>query len=66
MLQGRAYVVDALVTEREGKKCMEIQELVRCSIVRGGTSKGIFLLRNDLPKNERLRDKVIRKNIWSS
>ena len=40
---------------------MEIQELIRCSIVRGGTSKGIFLLRNDLPKDEKLRDKVIRR-----
>jgi 2-methylaconitate cis-trans-isomerase PrpF len=36
---------------------MEIQELIRCPIVRGGTSKGIFLLRNDLPKDEKLRDK---------
>jgi 2-methylaconitate cis-trans-isomerase PrpF len=40
---------------------MEIQELIRCSIVRGGTSKAIFLLRNDLPKDEKLRDKVIRR-----
>ncbi|MGD0627429.1 MAG: PrpF domain-containing protein [Thermodesulfobacteriota bacterium] len=40
---------------------MEIQELIKCSIMRGGTSKAIFLLRNDLPKDEKLRDKVIRR-----
>jgi hypothetical protein len=38
---------------------MEIQELIKCSIIRGGTSKGIFFLRNDLPKEEKLRDKII-------
>ena len=38
---------------------MEIQELIRCTIMRGGTSKGIFFHRNDLPKVEALRDKVI-------
>ena len=40
---------------------MEIQELVRCTIMRGGTSKGIFFHRNDLPKNPELRDKIIRR-----
>ena len=40
---------------------MEIQELVKCCIMRGGTSKAIFLLRSDLPKGEALRDKVIRR-----
>jgi methylitaconate Delta-isomerase len=40
---------------------MEIQEMVRCTIMRGGTSKGIFFLRNDLPKEEVLRDRVIRR-----
>jgi len=40
---------------------MEIQELIRCCIMRGGTSKAIFLLRNDLPKNKDLRDKIIRR-----
>lgn len=40
---------------------MEIQELIRCCIMRGGTSKAIFLLKNDLPKNEELRDKIIRR-----
>ena len=40
---------------------MEIQELVRCTIMRGGTSKGIFFHRNDLPKDPVLRDKIIRR-----
>jgi len=40
---------------------MEIQKLIRCTIMRGGTSKGIFLLRNDLPKERAMRDKVIRR-----
>ncbi len=40
---------------------MEIQELVKCCIMRGGTSKAIFLLRNDLPKDEELRDRIIRR-----
>ncbi len=40
---------------------MEIQELIKCCIMRGGTSKAIFLLRNDLPKDEELRDRIIRR-----
>jgi len=40
---------------------MEIQELIRCTIMRGGTSKGIFLHRNDLPGDMALRDRVIRR-----
>ena len=40
---------------------MEIQELIRCCIMRGGTSKAIFLLRNDLPRDEKLRDKLIMR-----
>ena len=40
---------------------MEIQELIKCSIWRGGSSKAIFLLRNDLPENTELRDKIIRR-----
>ncbi|MHB8828621.1 MAG: PrpF domain-containing protein [Syntrophales bacterium] len=38
---------------------MEIQEMVRCTIMRGGTSKGIFFHLSDLPHDQRLRDKVI-------
>ncbi len=40
---------------------MEIQELIKCCIMRGGTSKAIFLLKNDLPNDEELRDKIIRR-----
>lgn len=40
---------------------MEIQELIRCTIMRGGTSKAIFFNKSDLPKDEYLRDKVIRR-----
>ena len=40
---------------------MEIQELIRCTIMRGGTSKGIFLHRNDLPRDPALRDRVIMR-----
>jgi len=32
---------------------------IRMAIVRGGTSKGLFILRNDLPSDEKERDKVI-------
>jgi 2-methylaconitate cis-trans-isomerase PrpF len=32
---------------------------IRVAIVRGGTSKGLFILRNDLPSDEKERDRVI-------
>ena len=32
---------------------------LKCSIVRGGTSKGIFIMENELPKDPELRDKYI-------
>lgn len=32
---------------------------VKCSIVRGGTSKGIFILENELPRDPALRDKYV-------
>lgn len=34
-------------------------QALRCSIVRGGTSKGIFFMANELPADPALRDKVI-------
>ena len=34
-------------------------EMVKCAIVRGGTSKGVFIMKNELPKDPALRDKVI-------
>jgi methylitaconate Delta-isomerase len=38
---------------------MEQQLMIRCSIMRGGTSKAVFLLENDLPGDESLKRKVI-------
>ncbi len=35
-------------------------QTLRCSIVRGGTSKGVFIMSNELPKDPKKRDKVIR------
>jgi 2-methylaconitate cis-trans-isomerase PrpF len=35
-------------------------EMLRCAIVRGGTSKGVFILKNELPKDPAKRDAVIR------
>lgn len=32
---------------------------LRCAIVRGGTSKGVFIMRNELPTDPTLRDKAI-------
>ncbi|MDR0519378.1 MAG: 3-methylitaconate isomerase [Clostridiales Family XIII bacterium] len=32
---------------------------IKCSIVRGGTSKGIFILDSELPKDQVLRDSII-------
>lgn len=34
-------------------------EMIRCSIMRGGTSKGVFLLESDLPQEPKLRDAII-------
>jgi 2-methylaconitate cis-trans-isomerase PrpF len=33
--------------------------MLRCVIMRGGTSKAVFLRENDLPKDKALRDKII-------
>ncbi|HWR31821.1 MAG TPA: PrpF domain-containing protein [Negativicutes bacterium] len=33
--------------------------MIKCSIVRGGTSKAIFIMKNELPADPILRDKVI-------
>lgn len=32
---------------------------IKCSIVRGGTSKAIFVMDNELPSDAKLREKVI-------
>lgn len=33
---------------------------IRCAILRGGTSKGIYILENDLPREPKLRKRVIQ------
>jgi len=35
-------------------------EMIRCSIIRGGTSKGIYIMKNQLPRDPEKRDAVIR------
>lgn len=34
-------------------------EMIKCAIMRGGTSKGIFIMKNELPEDPEERDKVI-------
>lgn len=38
---------------------MQGKTTFRCTIMRGGTSKGIFLMESDLPRDTRLRDRII-------
>lgn len=38
---------------------MSQMERIRCAIMRGGTSKAIFLMENDLPQDKEARDQVI-------
>ena len=33
--------------------------MIRCTIMRGGTSKGIFIMENELPKDHKEREKVL-------
>jgi len=35
------------------------QKRIRCVLMRGGTSRGLFIMRNELPADPELRDKVI-------
>ncbi|XBS70367.1 PrpF domain-containing protein [Acerihabitans sp. KWT182] len=35
-------------------------KMIKCTIVRGGTSKGVFIMKNDLPSDPDKRDAVIR------
>ena len=39
---------------------MDERKSLRCSIIRGGTSKGIFIKENELPDDPAARDAVIR------
>lgn len=38
---------------------MREYDKIRCAIIRGGTSKGVFLMENDLPRDPEVRDRVI-------
>ena len=38
---------------------MQAKSIFRCTIMRGGTSKGIFLMEKDLPRDPQLRDRII-------
>lgn len=38
---------------------MRQQERFRCTIMRGGTSKGVYIMKNELPQNPELRDRII-------
>ncbi len=38
---------------------MRDQEIFRCTIMRGGTSKAVFLKKNELPADPALRDRII-------
>ncbi len=38
---------------------MRTQEVFHCTIMRGGTSKAVFLKRNELPEDAALRDRII-------
>jgi 2-methylaconitate cis-trans-isomerase PrpF len=38
---------------------MQQKTIFRCTMMRGGTSKGIFLMEEDLPRDPQLRDRII-------
>lgn len=48
-----------IVHKKGGNAMHSDMEAIRCSIMRGGTSKAVFFLENDLPKEQSLRDKAI-------
>ena len=51
-------------------------EMLRCAIVRGGTSKGVFIMANEYPKDPAKRDAAIlavmaaltcaRSTVWAA
>ena len=43
----------------KGEKQMNKKERIPCMIMRGGTSKGVFFLENDLPQDAALRDQTL-------
>jgi len=44
---------------KQGDPFMKKKAIFKCTIMRGGTSKGIFLKEADLPKDPPLRDRII-------
>ncbi|HJX39262.1 MAG TPA: PrpF domain-containing protein, partial [Anaerolineae bacterium] len=38
---------------------MPQQRRIRCALMRGGTSRGLYVMRNELPRDPVLRDRVI-------
>ncbi|MGY8867676.1 MAG: PrpF domain-containing protein, partial [Methylophagaceae bacterium] len=38
---------------------------IPCSIMRGGTSKGLYFLASDLPSDSSKRDKLLLHIMWS-
>jgi len=51
--------MDAIKFLFERSLSMQRKTVFRCTIMRGGTSKGIFLMEEDLPRDPNLRDKII-------
>jgi 2-methylaconitate cis-trans-isomerase PrpF len=45
---------------KEVAKMYRDMEMLRCALVRGGTSKGVFIKKNELPQDPVKRDAVIR------
>ena len=44
---------------------MEIRKKIPCSIIRGGTSRGLFFLEEDLPENQQERDLLLLRVMGS-
>lgn len=53
-----SITITSFLNDRKNKMVNETRS-IRCVILRGGTSKGVYLLENDLPQNSTLRDKVV-------
>ena len=58
---GRLHAANRQQNEKKGRNLVYCPEMERipCVIMRGGTSKGIILKGNDLPKDPQKRDRVI-------
>lgn len=50
------FLIDVRNDDMEEEKCMNGDSIaVKCAIVRGGTSKAIFVMDNELPKDAESR-----------